>query len=291
MKNEHVRDSNMELLRIIAMLLVMVVHADFRALGIPVFEEVQTNPFSSSFRFLTESFSIISVNVFVLLSGWYGIKFKLDRLWEFLFQVFFFSIFLFVVYSLVNPEECLTLSGGASILLLKQWDYWFVKAYMGLYLFAPVINSFIENASKKQVQIFLISFYLFQTVYAWISPNGAAFFQTGYSSISFIGLYMLARYIRLYPSPIWRLAYYWDLMIYIIIALFTTFVVLILVYCNISLVGHLYNYTSPLVIISAIYFFLFFTKIQLKSRFVNWIACSCFAVYLLHSNRFGAATF
>ena len=68
---------------------------------------------------------------------------------------------------------------------------------MGLYLFAPVINSFIENASKKQVQIFLISFYLFQTVYAWISPNGAAFFQTGYSSISFIGLYMLARYIRL----------------------------------------------------------------------------------------------
>ena len=67
--------------------------------------------------------------------------------------------------------------GGASILLLKQWDYWFVKAYMGLYLFAPVINSFIENASKKQVQIFLISFYLFQTVYAWISPNGAAFFR------------------------------------------------------------------------------------------------------------------
>ena len=111
-KNEHVRDSNMELLRIIAMLLVMVVHVDFRALGIPVFEEVQTNPFSSSFRFLTESFSFISVNVFVLLSGWYGIKFKLDRLWEFLFQVFFFSIFLFVVYSLVNPEACPTLSGG-----------------------------------------------------------------------------------------------------------------------------------------------------------------------------------
>ena len=73
--------------------------------------------------------------------------------------------------------------GGASILLLKQWDYWIVKAYLGLYLFAPVINSFIENASKKQVQIFLISFYLFQTVYAWIYHNGAAFFQTGYSSI------------------------------------------------------------------------------------------------------------
>ena len=119
MKNEHVRDSNLEFWVFIAFLLLMVVHGYFRALGIPVFEEVQTNPFSSSFRFLTESFSIISVNVFVLLSGWYGIKFKLDRLWEFLFQVFFFSIFLFVVYSLVNPEECLTLSGGGKHIAIE----------------------------------------------------------------------------------------------------------------------------------------------------------------------------
>ena len=80
-KNEHVRDSNMELLRIIAMLLVMVVHADFRALCIPVFEEVQTNPFSSSFRFLTESFSIITDFVYVLLSGFYVINYKLVRVW------------------------------------------------------------------------------------------------------------------------------------------------------------------------------------------------------------------
>lgn len=37
------RDSNMELLRIVAMLLVCVVHANFRALPVPTYEDVFTN--------------------------------------------------------------------------------------------------------------------------------------------------------------------------------------------------------------------------------------------------------
>ena len=38
------RDSNMELLRIVAMLLVMVVHANFRALPVPGVHAIAVNP-------------------------------------------------------------------------------------------------------------------------------------------------------------------------------------------------------------------------------------------------------
>ena len=87
-KTTNSRDSNMELLRVVAMLLVCIVHANFRALPVPTHEEVFPNVSSSILRYFTESVSIICVNLFVLLSGWYGIKFKLDRLKEFFFKLF-----------------------------------------------------------------------------------------------------------------------------------------------------------------------------------------------------------
>lgn len=59
------RESNMELLRIVAMLLVMVVHANFRALGWPSSLGEVTPNHSILINFFVESFSIICVNIFV----------------------------------------------------------------------------------------------------------------------------------------------------------------------------------------------------------------------------------
>ena len=50
------RDSNMELLRIIAMLLVLIVHANFKALGVPSQIDVITIPFPSFLRFFVSRF-------------------------------------------------------------------------------------------------------------------------------------------------------------------------------------------------------------------------------------------
>ena len=36
---------------------------------------------------------------------------------------------------------------------------------------------------------------------------------------------------------------------------------------------------------------LYFTKIKLVSKYVNWIASSCFGIYLLHSNSFLATPY
>lgn len=52
---ERKRQSNIELLRIVSMILVMVVHADFKALGIPSQNEIIDFPVSSFMRFFIES--------------------------------------------------------------------------------------------------------------------------------------------------------------------------------------------------------------------------------------------
>lgn len=281
-----IRDSNMELLRIIAMLLVMIVHANFRALPVPTYEEANHEITSSILRFFTESFSIICVNLFILLSGWYGIKLKIERLLEFIFQVFFFSIVGLIIIQFVAPGRYTITQSIGNILLTDRWDYWFVKAYLGLYLFSPILNSFIEHATKKQYQLVLIAFYIFHTIYGWAFPEGAIYFERGYSAMSFMGLYLLARYIRLYPISLWKKSVCFDILVYVSIVAFTTFITYTLKKYNISYEGYFFFYSCPLVIVSAVHFLLIFTKIHLKSKFINWIACSCFAVYLLHSSSF-----
>lgn len=281
------RQSNMELLRIVTMFLVLVVHADFFALGEPTISEVQTAPLSSFIRLLMESVSIISVNVFVLLSGYFGIHTTSQGACRFLFQCAFFLIGIYVVLILAGLA---TLTGGGigECLFMSHWN-WFIRAYLLLYLLSPVLNAFATTATKAQFRGVLISFYLFSSSYAWIE-NEAQDFQKGYSVISFIGLYLLSRYVRIHKPALCNLSKYSDLAIWGGITLCSALFLQLSGHLGLqtlydgSLV-RLYMYSSPLVILCALYFLLFFSKLHLPQiNFINWMAASSFAVFLLHMN-------
>lgn len=277
------RDSNMELLRITAMVLVMVVHANFRALPMPGMVKTLQEPTSSLLMFMTEGFAICAVDLFVLLSGWYGIRFKGWRLAELLFQVFFFGLVAIGACLLFTPAE-LSHDVLSRLFLLKAGDLWFVKAYIGLYLLAPVLNAFVERATRREFAIVLLSFYAFQFVYGWIY-EGTSWFRAGYSLPSFIGLYLLARYMRLHPCRLWRLSRWVDLGIYLLTVAVLT-VSMYVIKRHGGLGGYLYFYNCPLVMLAAMHLLLFFSKFSFRSRLVNWVAVSVFAVYLVQSSSF-----
>ena len=71
MNNEvsKIRQSNMELLRIIAMFLVLLVHADYFTLGAPTASDCIEDTFGTSLKVIFEAVSIACVNIFVCLSG------------------------------------------------------------------------------------------------------------------------------------------------------------------------------------------------------------------------------
>jgi surface polysaccharide O-acyltransferase-like enzyme len=83
------RNSNIELLGIMAMLLVLIDHSGYMSIMPPTNDEVCSAPFLSFVRYCGQSFSSICVNVFVLISGWFGIKARINRVSEFLFQCYF----------------------------------------------------------------------------------------------------------------------------------------------------------------------------------------------------------
>lgn len=275
------RESNIELLRIVLMVLVLVFHASYTSLEPPMKVDISVSLDSSFLRALSESFSVVCVNAFILISGWYGIKVRWSRFTELLFQVIFISISIYVVLRVFGLTQMINTTEWIELLLIKHRGYWFVKAYIILYLFAPVLNAFVENVSSKQFKTFLFFFFIIQLIYGFYHYGG--WYAGGYSPLSFMGLYVLARYMRLYPSRITQFSKYTDISLYLIISVFTAVSSLALTYMFDRGETVLFLYSSPLVILSSVFFFLFFTKISFYSQLINWIAASCFAVYLVHT--------
>lgn len=280
MTERKTRDSNMELLRLVAMLLVMMVHASYRALPQPTPDSIATNPVSMFLQIAVESFAVVGVNVFVMLSGWYGIRLRWSRLVELLFQVVFFVLLcLGVFYALTGT---LPPSPYLSVLMLHENDYWFVKTYLALYLLSPVLNAFVQNATQRQMAITVLSLFAFQWIYGWVF-EATTWLRAGYSLPSFVCLYLLARYLNVYRPSFTKWRPRTDLCVYLAVCAMVTVAYFVLKR-HFNLGGVLWFYNSPTTVVAAMFLLLFFSKLKFESKAVNWLGISALAVYLTHSN-------
>ena len=271
------RVSNMELLRLISMFLVLVIHANTAFSPWPINQtDVNATPFHCIFRFLIESISVVCVNSFILLSGWFEIKFSFKKLFALIFQVLFFSLLMTFLPN--NRGQGIKLF--VDIFTLNQ--YWFVRAYLILFILSPALNIFAEKAPKDMFRYVLIAFFAMQTIFSYISNSG--WFDDGFSPIPFFGLYLLARYIRIHKPVFSSFNKATDILIYLGAALLMT-IGSILLFKWFGSGGRMFNYTNPLVIIASVFFVLFFSKLSMKqSPVINWIAVSSVGAYLLHMN-------
>lgn len=278
------RESNIELLRIISMILVLVSHASYTSLEPPTQEEISVSLDSAFLRALAESFSKVCVNAFILISGWYGIKVRPVRFAELIFQVIFVSVFIYMTMMLLGLIQPMNVNEWIELLLIKHRGYWYVKAYIILYLFAPVLNIFVDNVSRKQLKSFLIAFFVVQVIYGFYHYGG--WYAGGYSPLSFMGLYLLARYMRIYPNKYTQFDKHVDFLLYLIMSLFSAVCSLVFIYIFDKGGTVPFLYSSPIVILSSVFIFLFFTKLSFQNHFINLIAVSCFAVYLIHTSPY-----
>lgn len=273
------RNSNIELLRIIAIVMILGLHVNFLAIGQPNTQEIVSSPIQSFIRLFAEYACIVGVNVFVLISGWFGIHYKPKGIVQFLFQSLFFSLIIFIPFAIAGDIEINRLNIMSSFLFYKN-AYWFVWAYLVLYIMAPMLNAFIEKSDKQTLKRFLVLFFVIQTIASIFTNVG--FYKAGYDPLSFIGLYILARYYRLHKDNKGKYLY---LFIFVLCALLNTLGCLSAGFTGISygtITSICMMYTNPLNITGALCLLLFFTKLDFKSKVVNSVATSCFAVYLLH---------
>ena len=190
------RQSNMELLRLVAMMMILVMHMDYGAFGLPTAEDVENAPMTTFGRIFVEHLCLVAVNVYVLISGWFGIRPKMKSFVRLMLQVAMYSIIITGAFLLLGKTTFKI--GYVTDMLIIGKQYWFVVSYLLLYLVSPILNTFVEHSSKREFQWMLLVFFGFQFVYSWIF--GLEEFAGGYSALSFMGLYLLARYVKIYEN-------------------------------------------------------------------------------------------
>lgn len=293
------RQSNIELLRNIAMFLILVIHANFVSLPRIQYDEMITNLGTSIVRFFIESLGIVAVNVFVFISGWFGIRTTKKSVLSFMYLIIFFLGGGYVLSLILGVS---TFSIERILDIFQFRGDWFIKSYFVLMILSPILNSYTKNTDERMQRHVLIAFLLFESIYGWVA-GGRRFFVNGYGPLHFIGLYITAQYIhnmrgstttpfikKIFQMPKWI-----DLSIFFLSALINT----IAVYLGSFYLGEvrpvfsaIYAYSNPLNIIGGLYLLLFFSKIEMPYvKVINWLGASSFAVYLFHSecwvrNRF-----
>lgn len=270
---EKLRQSNFELLRLVCMLMVMFGHMSGYV------EEGDLVGAKGASKLLVNQLCLVSVNVFVMISGWFGIRASLKGAFKLLFQVWFLALLCFLVFLVLG----LPVSFKKDLLpyLLFGSGYWFVVSYLILYALSPVLNSFIQQSTKKEFIGVLVAFFLAEFLFGFLLNIGH--FDFGFSPLSFIGLYLLSSFIRLYPVKVFSFSKSTDLLIYLSVTLVSA----LLIWFGYKWFGmgfHLNHNDSPLAIVAALYFLLFFSKLRFQNRFINWLAVSAFAIYLIHEN-------
>ncbi|MCI6672316.1 MAG: acyltransferase family protein [Prevotella sp.] len=286
-----IRLSNFELLRLVAMTMVLVIHV-FIGISRPSQADTFNFPLQSLSFYAVNAFTIICVNLFILISGWFGINLKLAKLGELIFQVLFFSTLIFFSLALYCPEKYFNVESLSTIFMLNSNDYWFVKAYIGLCLFSPILNLFISHIDRNQYKLILFLLFGLQTIYGWLSIDGANWIAGGYSVYSFICLYLLARYAKLYGCQIrirriaiCNIPIKIYISIFCLIVLTLTLAAYFLTWLGLPFEGRLFTYTNPLVVLESLVFLCIFKNFHLQNKWINKIALSSMAIYLLHGNE------
>lgn len=198
------RQANIELLRIMAMFMVVTLH--YLNKGQAVVSLVEDTGVLNMVLWFLEALCIVTINLYVLISGYFLVeaKWKISRLFSLWFQVMF--------YSLGVPIVCLALGMGE----VEQWGlydwinvlfpiqmehYWFITAYIVLYLFVPVLSMGVKKLTKRQHGIVILGLLLVFSIPKSLLPIGIPTDRFGYDFGWFLCLFMIASYIRIYDIP------------------------------------------------------------------------------------------
>lgn len=279
------RQSNFELLRIVSMMLVLLCHyVPTRELGIITSSSFAlVDGWSENLIVLANlgmrSLSIVCVHCFILISGWFGIKFKIKSLTNLLFQMLFWCIACIAIAIIITGD----LSPLPSVkTFFSTIVYgWFPESYLILFFVSPILNAFINSCNEKELGRYIIYFYILSTIGGYLL--GWYEYKAGMSALSLCGLYLIGAYLKRSSLKIFSLQAKYDMMIYL--GLGFMMVVLNLVLLRIGISSSPYGYLNPIVILMAIYLFLFFKKLEIKhNKIINFFSASAFSVYLFHCN-------
>lgn len=294
MKTKTKRLANIELLRIIAMLMVVMLHYLGKGGLLPAMSfNMDANGYVA---WILESLSIVAVNVYVLISGYFLVEstFKPGKIVNLILQVLFYTILITVLavsFGLISKADLGFYNLVLQILPFQMEQYWFMTAYLVLYILSPVLAMGVKAVSQRNLKIIVILFVAFMCVEKSLLPMQSAFDKRGYDALWFVCLFLVAAYIRLYGLKILEKPMC-AMFLYIAgcVLLMAENMAFAVIYQETDKLGYLvgtpYHYNHIFNFLASVGLFMFFLKIRIKDGVFSKVICAIapytLGVYLLH---------
>lgn len=291
------RMANLELLRCIAMMMVVVLH--FLGKGDILGDLTGKEPLGSmkTTAWLLESLCIVAVNLYMLISGYFlsASSFKLSRLLKLWLQVWVYSVGVgLLAYVLgICPESEFGIHYLLTLALpVSMGHYWFMTAYVFLYILLPLMGRTVREMSKGQMQVALgLLLFAFCILKSFV-PARLEMDGLGYDVLWYLCVFMTAAYIRRFGwSFLQKKGCAMALYLAAVLAIFLGTMGLRQLYLRTGSFGLIlkicleYNHILPL--LASVGLFGAFLKCKVSGGFasmINRIAPYTLGVYLLHEN-------
>ena len=240
-------------------------------------------------------FFYIGVNCFVLLSGWYGIRLKFHRvlnLWN--ICSFYALAFLctMVIYRLWRGLPC-TFSWRMLLPVLMPFSHtpcWFIPCYVALMFFSPLLNAGLQNLNRQQCQWMLFGLSIMNLWFGYFCQE-RHINPTGHTVLQFIWLYVIGDFLHRYCTLQWCKSHRCHcLWVYVcgggLWGIFSLMKAYHFLPGICDPLWRAFTYCNPLIMCSALGFFLFVMSFQFKCKAINWMAASVLPAYLVQETIF-----
>ena len=290
------RESNIELLRILTIIGVIVLHYNNK-FGGGALKYVLDGSINFYILNILESIFICAVNVFVIISGIFLYNTEKRNIWKvirLLFQIIIIYEFKYIISAFISKR---TISIQGILLNLIPSNY-FVILYIVVYILSPYVNILIKSLNKKELKrfllILLIMFSIYPTAvdflseitkrqYNGLSSIGLYGSQYGYSCVNFIMCYIIGAYISKYKESFLKLKFRTLMMIFTINVALITGWSFLNDFTGYFVEKNSLEYCNPLIIINAAVIIIIFSKINIHTNIIiNKVAKASFMVYLIH---------
>lgn len=207
-----VRSSQIDLLRLLAMLMVVCWHfyvhgirrelsGDGVMLGV---EPTLVEQLNGRLLQLVSVLCSMAVNVYVMLTGYLLLlkRFSVRRILRVWVQAVVTSLLIVLVYQLFSPTESLWQRLMLVADVRAYGGYWFVKCYVRMMLLSPLLLWLAR--SLRQTAFVLLLIVLFALGCQWTEESAGVFalpMRSGYSLMWFVVLFLTGAYLRRFPLP------------------------------------------------------------------------------------------
>lgn len=266
------RLSNIELLRIGAILMIVMMHGIGYALHSP-------NEINRIGVTAINTIGNMGVTVFMLISGYFGIHFKWSRLFLLWMTALFYSIIAFLADAVYSPSDFYR-----ALTPITSMTWWFLSWYVVIFCLSPFLNKAAEGLPKRQMELLLVVLLSFFVISPTVLFHSMTNDLGGKGLPNMVTAYLIGQYVAKYDLTMWITKHSgkWFLLTAGI------------VFCGSFMAGcvslkasnFLCKDNNLFVVMGAMTLFCLVRKHTFTSSFVNYIASFSFPLYLVNGSVF-----